>query len=63
LVNIVANKALMLAYGEGRQRVLVKHIRDAASDTPEVRRDWLPWAAFASLMLLMSVAIGWAALA
>lgn len=62
LVNIVANKALMLAYGEGRQRVLVKHIRDAAADTPEVRRDWLPWAALTSLALLASFAIGWTVL-
>ncbi len=44
LVNIVAHKAMMLAYSEGRQQVLNKHIRDAAADTPEVRRDWLPWA-------------------
>jgi MSHA biogenesis protein MshM len=43
LVNIVAHKAMMLAYSEGRQQVLSKHIRDAAADTPEVRRDWLPW--------------------
>jgi MSHA biogenesis protein MshM len=63
LVNIVANKAMMLAYGEGRQRVLVKHIGDAAADTPEVGRDWLPWAAVVSLALLASAAIGWAALA
>lgn len=41
LVNIVAHKALMLAYGEGRQRVTFKHIGLAASDTPETRREWL----------------------
>ena len=45
LVNIVAHKALMLAFSDGRQQVLARHIRDAAADTPEVRRDWLPWAA------------------
>src|SRR5574340_714455 len=44
LVNIVAHKAMMLAFGEGRQQVLSRHIRDAAADTPEVRRDWLVWA-------------------
>ena len=43
LINIVAHKALMLAFSDGRQQVMVKHIRDAAADTPEVRRDWLPW--------------------
>ena len=44
LVNIVAHKALMLAFSDGRQQVVARHIRDAAADTPEVRRDWLPWA-------------------
>jgi MSHA biogenesis protein MshM len=44
LVNIVAHKAMMLAFSDGRQQVLARHIRDAATDTPEVRRDWLPWA-------------------
>ncbi|TAN71349.1 MAG: AAA family ATPase, partial [Gallionella sp.] len=43
LVNIVAHKAMMLAFGEGRHQVLPKHIRDAAADTPETRRDWLRW--------------------
>ena len=43
LVNIIAHKALMLAFGEGRQQVFARHIRDAAADTPEARRDWLPW--------------------
>ena len=44
LVNIVAHKALMLAFSDGRQQVMARHIRDAAADTLEVRRDWLPWA-------------------
>ncbi|HET7831898.1 MAG TPA: AAA family ATPase [Gallionella sp.] len=43
LINIVAHKAMMLAFSEGRQRVLSRHISVAAADTPEVRRDWLPW--------------------
>jgi len=50
LINIVANKALMLAYGENRQQVDIKHISDAAKDTPEVRRDWLRLAKFASIV-------------
>jgi len=63
LVNIVANKALMLAYSEGRQQVQVRHVRDAASDTPEVRRDWLPWAAaLTSLAVFTSLVIGWTVL-
>jgi len=52
LVNIIANKALMLAYGEGRQMVLPRHIGLAAADTPESRRDWhvWMWTAFAVLL-------------
>jgi MSHA biogenesis protein MshM len=41
LVNIVAHKAMLLAFGEGRQQVRARHIRSAAADTPEARRDWL----------------------
>jgi MSHA biogenesis protein MshM len=44
LVNILAHKALMLAFAEGRQQVVGKHVAEAAADTPEVKRDWLPWA-------------------
>jgi MSHA biogenesis protein MshM len=43
LVNIVAHKALMLAFSDGRQMVVARHVGDAAADTPEVRRDWMPW--------------------
>jgi MSHA biogenesis protein MshM len=51
LVNIIAHKALMLAFSEGRQMVQAKHIHDAAVDTPEAHRDWLP-----SVLLLAGVA-------
>lgn len=40
LVNIIAHKAMLLAYGEGRMEVLARHVRAAASDTPEAHRDW-----------------------
>ncbi len=52
LVNIIANKAMMLAYGEGRQLVLPRHVSVAAADTPEARRDWHKWmwTAFAILL-------------
>lgn len=62
LVNIVAHKALMLAFSNGRQRVFSRHIRDAAADTPEVRRDWLPWAIAltgAALVALLGIAWAW----
>lgn len=61
LVNIVAHKALMLAYGEGRQQVSARHIRDAAADTPEAHRDWLSWA-LAVAALIASLGIAWVAL-
>ncbi|HEU0188735.1 MAG TPA: AAA family ATPase [Gallionella sp.] len=63
LVNIVAHKAMMLAFSEGRQQVLSKHIRAAAADTPEVRRDWLPLAlALAGVAVFALLGIAWMAL-
>jgi len=43
LANIIAHKALMLAYAEGRQQVHARHVRKAAADTPESRKDWMVW--------------------
>jgi MSHA biogenesis protein MshM len=40
MVNILAHKALLCAFGEGRQLVAARHTRRAARDTEEVR---LPW--------------------
>ena len=37
LVNVLAHKCLMLAYGENEHRVNVHHVRMAAADTPGVR--------------------------
>ncbi|MBJ7313577.1 ExeA family protein [Rugamonas sp. CCM 8940] len=54
LVNIIANKALMLCYGEGRQQVSRRHVKLAAGDTPSGKRGgwrW-PWLAGAGLTLL-----------
>ncbi len=62
LVNIVAHKALMLAFSDGRQQVSVRHIRDAAADTPEVRRDWLPWA-LTGAAVIVTLGIAWAVIA
>ena len=56
LVNIVAHKSLMLAYGSGRQQVSVQHIVAAAKDTPEVGRDWLMWVMAATALSLVAVA-------
>lgn len=34
LVNVLAHKAMLMAYGEGRQEITARHIRGAAMDTP-----------------------------
>jgi MSHA biogenesis protein MshM len=48
LVNVLAHKCLMLAYGENEHRVNVRHVRLAAADTPGVQfvpsRWWRWWA-------------------
>jgi len=59
LVNIIANKALLLAYGEGRQQVLARHVRRAAADTPEARRDWLVWGWSIGVLVLSLAGAGW----
>jgi MSHA biogenesis protein MshM len=60
LVNIIANKALMLAYGEGSQLVQPRHVAVAAADTPEARRDWRQWLWGAAALLLGGLVIsGW----
>ncbi|MGB8518436.1 MAG: AAA family ATPase, partial [Gallionella sp.] len=50
LVNIVAHKAMMLAFGEGVQHITSRHIAIAAQDTPEVKRDWMSLAKIASVV-------------
>ncbi len=60
LINIVADKAMLLAYGEGLQQVLPRHVRGAAVDTP-VARQRRPWWWFGFAMLLISIGgISWA---
>lgn len=48
LINVLAHKCLMLAYGENEHRVTLRHVRLAAADTPGVHKErrawWLgPW--------------------
>ena len=42
LVNVLAHKCLMLAFGENEHRVNVRHVRMAAADTPGVQKP-APW--------------------
>ena len=62
LVNIVAHKAMLLAYGEGLQQVLPRHVRGAALDTPAAlpRRPWW-WLGFAMALLSLG-GLGWVVL-
>ena len=59
LINIVAHKALLLAYGEGVQEAQPLHVRKAASDTPvpSRRRPWW-WLGFA-MVLVSAGSVGW----
>lgn len=43
LVNVLAHKCLMLAYGENEHRVNVRHVHLAAVDTPGVQRTPPQW--------------------
>lgn len=45
LINILAHKALMLTYGEGKQRVETHHIRAAARDTEATKHGLWHWLA------------------
>lgn len=60
LANIVAHKALMLAYGEGAQRVNGRHVKDAAKDTIAVYAGAGMWRWLgATSLFLASTGIGW----
>jgi MSHA biogenesis protein MshM len=59
LVNILAHKSLMLAYGQGKQQVSRGHVGDAARDTIATHRRVWPWAA-ATTVLLAAGGVTWA---
>jgi MSHA biogenesis protein MshM len=61
LVNILAHKALMLSYGQGKQQVGARHVRDAARDTIATRRrrKW-PWLAVAGGVAAAAAGLTWA---
>lgn len=62
LVNVLAHKAMMLAYGEGRQQVIARHVDAAAKDTGAARVSSWRWIAIGiTLLLAMAGAgLGWA---
>ncbi|HEX7983736.1 MAG TPA: AAA family ATPase [Duganella sp.] len=65
LVNIMANKSLMLCFGEGRQQVTRRHVNLAARDTNGVvgggraRLRW-PWLAAGVSVLVAACGLTWA---
>ncbi len=59
LVNILANKSLMVAYGEGRQQVSRQHVAIAARDTVTVKRRLWPWLGAASVVLAAAGGLAW----
>lgn len=44
LVNILAHKAMMLAYGEGKHKIAARHVKAAAQDTGAAKKRYSPWA-------------------
>ncbi|WP_313703463.1 AAA family ATPase [Massilia sp.] len=54
LVNVLAHKALMLCYGEGRQEVSAAHVAAAARDTMAARPRRWPWVAGAGVLAGMA---------
>jgi MSHA biogenesis protein MshM len=61
LVNIMANKSLMLCFGEGKQQVTRRHVSLAASDTVSPSRGlpW-PWMAAGVSLLIAACGLTWA---
>lgn len=57
LINVVAHKAMLLAFGEGLQQVMPLHVRRAASDTPAVKR-MAPWVWACSAALVVAIGLG-----
>jgi MSHA biogenesis protein MshM len=58
LVNVIAHKAMLLAYGEGVPELVPRHVRAAASDTPAARQKRWWWFGF-TMLLASAGGIGW----
>lgn len=60
LINIMSNKALMLAYGEGKQQVSGRHVKLAAGDTLSGSRMRWGWLAVGVSALIAACGLTWA---
>lgn len=59
LINILAAKAMMLAYGRGMRQVNCRHVLGAARDTLATRKHgWVPWLWMAGLLGLTVATLG-----
>jgi MSHA biogenesis protein MshM len=59
LINIIAHKSMLLAFGEGEQLVRTDHVRQAVADTPAAR-PYQPWRWFGFAILVLSAgSFGW----
>jgi len=63
LVNILSHKAMMVAYGQGKQEIAGAHVVAAARDTlgPQPKA-WWPWAAGAGAGALVAAGLMWVVL-
>jgi len=64
LINVLADRALLLGYAEGRPQIDASLVRRAAREIPDAdrRRRWLRpalWAAAGSAVLAVAVLLGW----
>lgn len=61
LINVIAHKAMLAAYGEGAHYVSTRHVRRAARDTPAAAQP-LRWPLAASGVVVVALAALWYAL-
>jgi MSHA biogenesis protein MshM len=62
LINVIAHKAMLAAYGEGAHYVSTRHVRRAAKDTPAAAPPRWPLAASAAVAAVVALAAIWYAL-
>ena len=60
LINVLAHKAMLAAFGEGRHHVSAQHVRKAAHDTPSARvpRSPVIWAVVAVMAAALVAGLG-----
>jgi MSHA biogenesis protein MshM len=59
LINVLAHKSMLVAFGEGRHHVSSHHVRKAAHDTPSARVPRSPVAWAVAAVLAAAALVGW----